>query len=777
MKQKVFKILSKAPLENDEQVSLKRFINYLAERAENEKSFRKRVYQYALQYFKDHPELAEPVSIHRLQDFPELIYLLHDSLLSPLMNEQEALWALSIPNSDTIFYCTDSFYRLMSPNNPNGMYVAATDAERASFQDSLKGMNYALVLERFHQIQSLNKDEIIYVWTDKTTLLPRYFSINIDNRFVDVYKIGPMPDRNEEDMKKKAMEAKNLCQMEGTIPLSSFSFNGFSIVTATDITARYALHKIRSAIIRHTPGDFNHTYNQVIFLLKALCGKNSLQFGLLPFFKVNDRAVSFYGNYTHSIAISTALDQQLDEQLFLNWLNEYFVHPRVIFHYNFNDEELKNNPFFQAFTKAGLQGYGAMPVYHNNELSGILEISTTDIGALDGSLFSKLDTALPILAQLMKNNQAEFEAGIDNVIRTNFTSIQPAVEWKFNDIAWKYIRSKFERALPANLETIRFEHVYPLYGAIDIRNSTIERNEALFKDMQTYFYLLRHTLQSINTDIEEQAQELLTETIDIEKQTSLFISASDETTIIKFMEKAGNILQKIAEEKPEYTSVTDAYFKKLDPEHGEVYRHRRALETTIQMMNSYINQFIELMQTQVQQVYPSYFEKFRTDGIEYDIYIGQSITPEQEYKEEYLSQLRLLQLRSMAAIAKLIHNNKELMPLPLQTTQLIYANANVIDISFRTDEKRFDVEGAYNIRYQIVKKRIDKVHVKDTGERLTQPDKIAIVFSQKEHADEYNEYISLLQQEDILEPSLEYLELEELQGVSGLHALRVSVVL
>jgi hypothetical protein len=131
----------------------------------------------------------------------------------------------------------------------------------------------------------------------------------------------------------------------------------------------------------------------------------------------------------------------------------------------------------------------------------------------------------------------------------------------------------------------------------------------------------------------------------------------------------------------------------------------------------------------------------------------------------------------MAAIAKLIHNNKELMPLPLETTQLIYANANAIDISFRTDEKRFDVEGAYNIRHQIVKKRIDKVHVKDTGERLTQPDKIAIIFSQKEHADEYKKYITLLQQEEILQPFEEYLELEELQGVSGLHALRVSVVL
>ncbi len=647
----------------------------------------------------------------------------------------------------------------------------------ASFQDSLKGIKYALILERFHHIQPPNKDEIIYVWTDRNTQLPCYFSITIDNRFVDVYQTTHTPEMSEADMRKKAKEVKSFCQMEDTIPLSAFHFEGFSIVTATEVTARYALHKMRSAIIRHTPGDFHHTYNQMLLLLKALCGKSSLQFGLLPFFKVNDRVVSYYENYTHSIAISMALDQHLDEQCFLKWINEYFVHPKMVFYNNLNEEELKNDPFLQAFAKAGLIGYGILPVYHNNELSGVLEIGTTNIDALDGGLLSKLDTALPILAQLMKNNQSEFKAAIDNVIRTSFTSIQPAVEWKFNEVAWKYIRSKFEKIIPANPGTIRFENVYPLYGAIDIRNSTVERNEALYKDMQTYFYLLRQTVQAFNTDIEEQAKELLSEAIDLETQASLVITASEEATIIKFIEKAGNFLHKALNEEPENNSVMDVYFKALAPDSGEVYRHRRALETTIQMMNSNINQNLELMQTQIQEIYPAYFEKFRTDGVEYDIYIGQSITPKQEYKEEYISQLRMLQLRSMAAIAKLIHANKDLMPLPLQTTQLIYANANPIDISFRTDEKRFDVEGTYNIRYQIVKKRIDKVHVKDTGERLTQPGKIAIVYSQKAHAEEYQNYIYLLQQEGILEPFQDYLELEELQGVSGLHALQVSVVL
>ena len=60
-----------------------------------------------------------------------------------------------------------------------------------------------------------------------------------------------------------------------------------------------------------------------------------------------------------------------------------------------------------------------------------------------------------------------------------------------------------------------------------------------------------------------------------------------------------------------------------------------------------------------------------------------------------------------------------------------------LSIRFRQDEKQFDVDGAYNIRYEIVKKRIDKAYIKGTSERLTQPGKIAIVYSRDKEIGEY----------------------------------------
>ena len=129
----------------------------------------------------------------------------------------------------------------------------------------------------------------------------------------------------------------------------------------------------------------------------------------------------------------------------------------------------------------------------------------------------------------------------------------------------------------------------------------------------------------------------------------------------------------------------------------------------------------------------------------------------------------------MATVARLTRGLLPRLPESLQTTQLIFVHSAPIDISFRKDERRFDVEGGYNIRYQVVKKRIDKVRIRETNERLTQPGKIAIIYFNDREAEEYEGYIRYLQEKGILNSEVENLDLEELQGVSGLRALRVSV--
>jgi hypothetical protein len=113
--------------------------------------------------------------------------------------------------------------------------------------------------------------------------------------------------------------------------------------------------------------------------------------------------------------------------------------------------------------------------------------------------------------------------------------------------------------------------------------------------------------------------------------------------------------------------------------------------------------------------------------------------------------------------------------VPLEISHLILAQDSPLTIRFRPDERRFEVQGAYDIRHEIIKKRIDKAQVKNTAERLTHPGKIAIVYSQRQEGAEYLEYIDYLQTAGYLLPEVEDVDLEDLQGAQGLKALRAAV--
>jgi hypothetical protein len=117
------------------------------------------------------------------------------------------------------------------------------------------------------------------------------------------------------------------------------------------------------------------------------------------------------------------------------------------------------------------------------------------------------------------------------------------------------------------------------------------------------------------------------------------------------------------------------------------------------------------------------------------------------------------------------------MTVPLQTTPLVLAQSSPLTIQFSPDEKQFAVEGSYNIRYEIIKKRIDKSTIRGTGERLTQPGHLSVIYSHDKEYDEYRHYFAYLADKGYLEPEIEFLELDDLQGVHGLKALRAKVVL
>ena len=235
------------------------------------------------------------------------------------------------------------------------------------------------------------------------------------------------------------------------------------------------------------------------------------------------------------------------------------------------------------------------------------------------------------------------------------------------------------------------------------------------------------------------------------------------------------MLHHIRTDFPEVASIISGYFDGLDPDLEVVYLRRKRYEDSVDMINDAISQYLEKEQKKSQKVLPHYFTKYKTDGIEYTQYIGQSMLQSGSFCALHLQNFRLWQLIDMCKITKLVHEKQEELPLPLTTAQLIFAYISTLSIRFRQDEKQFDVDGAYNVRYEILKKRIDKATTEGTNERITQAGKIAIVYLQDKDRQEYLEYLEYLKHDGLIEADIEDLKIGRLQGVQGLKALRVTV--
>ena len=128
----------------------------------------------------------------------------------------------------------------------------------------------------------------------------------------------------------------------------------------------------------------------------------------------------------------------------------------------------------------------------------------------------------------------------------------------------------------------------------------------------------------------------------------------------------------------------------------------------------------------------------------------------------------------MVELHHILENQRPSLSLDMTVSYLILVFNSTLNISFRMEEKRFDVDGAYHIRYEVLKKRVDKALIAGTKKRLTCSDKISIVFLQEKDKQEYLAYLQYLIEEELLDNEIEEVDLEKVQGVQGLKAIRVS---
>ena len=761
-------------------LSFKPFLNFLRNRRQNENPIKERLFSYIIDKFESFDKDGETISLDKLPDYNELLDLLFAALTDVTQDEQKLYWGLCIPMTSTMFYGTEVFYSILENANSYDKECSLCDADYLRFISTEMEHYYGFILKTFYDFDLQKKRPLVRTIKEFESKLTRHFSLTLNASFVEVTANKALPNIDIALLRQYEQDEDGLLKLSKLLPISMFSFKGFTVTTVEDISQQFAMESIRSTILQNQEHAGVNGYQDVLQALKELTGTTEIEFSILPFFKINGKLVEDNDCFSRTALFASTQKNSSNHQGCCQMLEEFVLQPHRIYFNNLNIEVPAKETTRWLLHNKGIKSYALLPAYYSNKLVGAVEIYSRKAGLVTEELLGLLEPAKELLAQFINNRLTALELDIDAVIKEKYTRLQPAVHWKFVEAAWQQIQQKKIPAALSEKETeeIGFKNVYPLYGAVDIRNSTIDRNAAMLKDNTLQLELLVNVLNALK---DKTSFGLLDEKIFLTNKWLMLLSTpernfEDQVKLTNFLDKeATPFLENFTQSSQDLQGIAKNYFNAIDEKEGQAFACRRSLETSMTSVIATVNNYLDQLKTDIQKAYPCYFDKFRTDGVEYDIYIGQSISPDNPYKDLYLKNLRFLQLKSMAVISKLTNALLPSLPNPVKTTQLIFIHSQPIDILFRNDEKRFDVEGAYNIRYHIIKKRIDKVHLRDSDERLTQPGKIALVYFSDAEAIEYISYIKYLQADGILKDDLEKLQLEELSGVAGLKALRIGV--
>jgi hypothetical protein len=406
-----------------------------------------------------------------------------------------------------------------------------------------------------------------------------------------------------------------------------------------------------------------------------------------------------------------------------------------------------------------------------------MELTSPRPGDLNAFNAQRLVDVVPLFATTLKRNLDELEDRVQAHIKRKYTSIHSSVEWRFRDAARRYLEQEERGEASPELEQIVFHDVYPLYGLVDMRDSSRIRNEAIRADLGAQ---LQMALDVINAAgqirplpaLEEVGYRLARHLKDLESE----LRSDDESGVLELLRRdVEPLFGQLETYGSEVAERVAAYRGALDADRNIVYRRRKDFDESVATLNDAISMTLDAEEERAQAMFPHFFEKFKTDGVDHSIYIGAELHEDGLFDELYLRSLRIWQLMTTCRIEWELVRVKPDVAVPLEGTHLILVQHQPLSIRFRVDEKRFDVDGAYDIRYEIVKKRIDKARIRGTSERVTQPGQLAIVYSTASEGAEYRRYVEFLQSKGYLAPGLEELELEDLPGISGLKALRVTI--
>jgi GAF domain-containing protein len=726
-----------------------------------------------LEIQKPYPELREGFTdFSLLETYKTPIQVILQDAFSPLLTNNEIKTA-SVPFQNLIFNSSNRFKNIIKKAGDDFVLKIKNMPE-----DDTYIIACTVILSYCYGYNLNLKRPFLYEIPDENGIL-RYYKILYNADFCEITPTEKAIKITQEDYDELLDNFDNIALWKEKFPSNSYIFKGFVISNIFDVTDDQSISNVKSNLIgedKHKDENFMEGFQEVF---RSLIGIKDIRVGFSVYNQEDDTFEPVYGSGMRSFLLDNKETNPCKSTL-CGWSYDLLLNEKkfyAISDVDKNHELAKGKaPQMETFKNQGIKSVILAPIADDKVLLGILEIVSDKPKVLNSIIANKLVDVMPYIVSSVLRSKKEEENLIEAIIQQECTSIHPSVYWKFEKEAKIFIKEQLKGNQVA-FNKISFQDIYPLYGQIDIKGSSEARNWATQQDLKLQLNglktILENALQKDPLPIYEQ---FIFQINTYLEGLDAHFQVDSEQQISEFLKHDINPLLIHLSKFEELNPIIDGYRETIDAKLGALYKHRKNYDDTISSINKKMASILDKKQVKAQNMYPHYFERFKTDGVEHNMYIGESITKEDGFNPLYLYNLRLWQLQVMCEMENAYYQIQPNFPINLDVASMILVFSQPLSISFRMDEKQFDVDGTYNARYEIVKKRVDKAFIKGTKERVTQKGKISIIYSQKQDELEYLRYIKFLQSKNYLDTDVEIVELQDLQAVTGLKAIRVSLL-
>ena len=671
---------------------------------------------------------------------------------------------------DTIF-TTHRFRKIVEVNGGCLGKPSNLDAELVHYAKFIHACRS--LLAKFYDRNIPLETPFIFTMIDPDTELDVHYKMTINGDFIDINLTGELKDLSEKDIDHMLDNITDVELWQKNLPPESFEINGFVICTLVNVTHDEVLSQLKNNLLESNALLSEEQFHKIRRNVRSLFKIPDLRVGIGVFNE--NEGISNFGHWSWRDLVCKGRIKNIGQE-FKGSIYRKVLDSGTVMVENMESLECPTG-IEKAIQETSIKCLIVAPLKYNDQTIGYLELGSEQPKALNSITMTRVKDIIPLFSVAIQRSVEERENRIDAVIMEKFTAIHSSVAWRFQDAAENYLKAKEQGHGEIEMEPIVFDQVYPLYGMADIRDSSIHRNQAIQADLTSQLKLAQKVIKKakrlrdfpILNEIDFRIRKMIS-------SISKNLRSQDETRVFKILnQEVEPFFDYLISEFPELSTDVSKYKNALDPKLGVVYDQRKLYEQSVTRINTTLSEFLDNSQEEAQTMYPHYFEKYKTDGLDYNIYVGESLLKKGVFNEMCLSNIRLWQLMMMIEMTRIASKLEPELPISLNTAQLILVHDEPMSIRFRVDEKKFDVDGAYNMRYEIIKKRIDKALIKGTDERATQPGTVTVVYTNPEIQAEYQKYFEFLQYKNLIEAGIDKLALEDTQGVTGLKALRVKV--